>query len=267
MAVWNSLTITQALTSRWLARPVYFFPEIGSTNVWLKEHEQELEHGTVAITDHQTAGKGRLGRVWTAPPGTSLLLSALFRPGWPAPQSHWLTMIAGLAAVEAIRQETNCEVRLKWPNDVVVLDGRGVRKLGGILLEGEFEQDKLKLAIVGMGLNVNIAPADLPPAVTPATSLLLETGELVSRLPLLVTLLERLEWWYEQAHEGHSPHEAWASYLVNLGQGVQVTNSSTGQILEGVAEDTDEQGHLLVRDAAGVLHVVSAGDVTLQQRK
>lgn len=272
----NEATLTAALTTRWLGHLAYFFPTIGSTNDWLKAQvaagdEQTPPAGALAVADYQSQGKGRLNRRWEARPGTSLLFSVLFRPHWPAVRANWLTMMASLAAAEAIEQVTGLVVGLKWPNDVIMASRNSVfgknrvsniRKVGGLLLEGEFEGDYLQTAVLGIGLNVNLRPEELPPVIFPATSLLAELGRPVSRLALLVALLQRLEEWYEVAEAGRSPQPAWDERLVTKGRPVQVSGAIT---LEGMAEGTDEWGHLWVRDAAGVLHVVTAGDVTLRE--
>ncbi|MEW5989236.1 MAG: hypothetical protein AB1791_21635, partial [Chloroflexota bacterium] len=137
-----------------------------------------------------------------------------------------------------------------------------IRKVGGLLLEGEFEGDHLQTAVLGIGLNVNLRPEELPPVIFPATSLLAELGRPVSRLALLVALLQRLEERYEAADGGQSPQPAWDERLVTRGRPVRVSGATT---VSGVAEGTDEWGSLLVRDAAGALRVVAAGDVTLRE--
>ncbi|MCI0398628.1 MAG: biotin--[acetyl-CoA-carboxylase] ligase [Chloroflexi bacterium] len=257
--------VEEVLSTHWLGRPVYYFPAVGSTNDVLGEMARAgAPAGTMVVADFQSQGKGRLNRRWEAPAGTSLLISLLFRPGWPAGQAAWLTMMAGLAAVEAVQAVAGLAAGLKWPNDLVVPAGEGWRKFGGLLLEGEFAGDRLESAILGLGLNANIPAGHLSPAAIRATSLLVELGRPVSRLKLLAAYLECLEFLYEAAGEGHSPHPAWNARLVTLGRPVQVSGPGFDRPLAGTAEATDEWGRLLVRDPAGVLHAVAAGDVTLR---
>ena len=249
-----------ALKTDVLGRVLHYFETIGSTNTHLKEmlsqNSAEIPHGTIALTDFQSTGRGRLGRQWSAPPRTALLVSLLIRPQFsPA----WLPMIAGLAAVGTLESTT---ASLKWPNDVMLADQDGQwRKVAGILVELQTDPDGSITAIVGMGLNVNLAADQLPPAATPATSLRVALGEPVSRELLLARWLKRLEDWLISAENGHSPQPAWNKCLITLNQPVTVRGALT---IDGIAESTDEWGRLLVRDAAGRLHACAAGDVTLR---
>lgn len=250
------------LHTRWLGHTYHHFPEIGSTNSYLKQHPT-LPHGTIAITDYQAAGRGRFDRVWQAPAGSALLFSVLLHPHWAAEQVAWLGMIAGLAVCEAIAAVTGLNPQLKWPNDVVLWQAGAWCKVCGLLVEAEWGNgNQLANAIVGIGLNVNIPPSDLPPA---ATSLQIAVGQPINRSPLLCHLLHRLEQQYERADRGESPHQEWAKKLVTLGQRVVVTAvHATHPPIEGIAKATDNWGQLLVRDDHGRLHTVAAGDVTLR---
>jgi BirA family transcriptional regulator, biotin operon repressor / biotin---[acetyl-CoA-carboxylase] ligase len=265
----TSQTIQAALTTQWLGRSCHVYDTLPSTNETLKEMvaagtSQQPPAGTLVIADYQSAGKGRLNRQWQAPAGTSLLFSVLFRPQWPPQQATWLTMIAALAAAEAIEAETGLAASLKWPNDVLLGSPPGWRKVGGILLEGEISHDRLQSAILGIGLNVNLTAEQLPPAAFSPTSLLLESGRPVSRLALLTTLLSRLESYYEAARQGHSPQPAWNTRLIAIGQRATVASQPAGPPLEGLVEGTNEWGHLLLRDDSGRLHLIAAGDVSLR---
>ncbi len=258
------------LTTRWLGRPYYYHERIGSTNDWLKQlvaagTDQEPPAGAVALANFQSQGRGRLTRRWEAPPGTALLFSVLLRPHWPAEQGNWLTMMASLAAVQAIETACALSVAIKWPNDVMAQQDGQWRKVGGLLLEGELDENgRFTSAIIGIGLNVNMPADQLPEAATPPTSLLAALGQPVSRRALLVALLAALEQWVDKAAAGESPHAAWAARLMTLGQQVQVTHAGNGRTLYGVATGTDRWGHLQVTDAAGQMHTVTAGDVTLR---
>jgi BirA family biotin operon repressor/biotin-[acetyl-CoA-carboxylase] ligase len=237
-----------------------FLPETGSTNDEARRLAEEgAPEGTLVITDHQTAGRGRLDRRWEAPPGSSLLMSLLFRPPLAPTQSSQLTMMCGLAVADAIEIETGLRVGLKWPNDIVV----GVAKLGGILTEIGLRGDRLDYAVVGIGVNINLDPADLSrEMLVPATSLSHELGRSVARRSVLRSLLEAVERRYVALKAGHSPYLEWAARLVTVGQPVAV--SVMGEILEGVAEGVDADGALLIRQKDGGLRTIVAGDVTLR---
>jgi BirA family transcriptional regulator, biotin operon repressor / biotin---[acetyl-CoA-carboxylase] ligase len=146
---------------------VRWVDEVDSTNrVLMDEARAGAAGGEVLVADHQTAGRGRLSRTWTAPPGANLLVSVLLRPSEAVPveQAHRLTMAAGLAATTACEEVSGVRPGLKWPNDLEV-DGR---KLAGLLAESVVAGRTLEAVVVGMGLNVAWAPegaACLGPAV------------------------------------------------------------------------------------------------------
>lgn len=263
----ESNQILPQLKTQWLGKRYRFFPEIGSTNtaVLTQNRASPLPEGTVFVTEHQSQGKGRLGRGWSAPSGSSLLFSVLLKPNWGGNSAAWLTMMGCLAAIEAIEAETAVSPKIKWPNDLVVMQNGVWHKTAGILVEGAFDaQGRLETAVFGMGLNVNIAQAQLPDAHTPATSLRIAQGAAVDRAALFVRILENLEKRYELVKNGRSPLAEWKAKLITLGNPVHVTNIGNNQTISGIAEDVDEHGHLLIRDAKSQRHTVQAGDVTLR---
>ncbi len=259
------------LTTRWLGRAYYHLHTVDSTNDLLKQmvsagHAHFPPAGTLVLAEFQRQGRGRLGRQWQAPPGTSLLFSLLLRPNWPPRRAGWLTMAASLAAMRAITAVCPVPAAIKWPNDVMVQHEGEWRKAGGLLLEGEFDADgRYAVAIMGIGLNVNIPAHQLPEAATPPTSLLLASGQPVSRLALLLALLAELETLLDAAEAGRSPQAEWQANLMMLGQPVQVSWPENGRTLTGIAAATDEWGQLLVTDSGGHTHVIAAADVTLRQ--
>ena len=263
--------VQAALRTKWIGRSFHFFDSIGSTNLFLKAqlsapHGAFIPAGAVYLTDYQHDGRGRLSRRWEAPPGTSLLLSVLFRPPWPVQQTNWLTMMAALAAAEAIESQASLKIAVKWPNDLMILVDKVWHKVGGILLEGDLAEDgRFRSVILGIGINVNILPTDLPQAVTPAASLFMAGGKPVPRLPLLCAFLARLEAIYDAALQGQSPQPAWQERLMMLGQPVQVSSASSDLSIKGIAVGTDAWGQLLVQDETGVLQTIAAGDVTLRE--
>ena len=266
----SETAVQSALSTKWVGRTYRPFASVGSTNLLLKAEIAAGDGhtppaGTVFLADYQEQGRGRMQQRWLAPAGSSLLLSVLFRPDWPAQQAQWLTMLASLAVAEAVEAVTGLTLGVKWPNDVMIERSGVGHKLCGLLLEGDVGQNgRLQSAVLGIGINVNIPAAHLPEAITPATSLQVEAGQPVSRLDLLVTLLQHLETRYEQADGGQSPQASWERRLAALGKQVRVTNIDTDWTVTGIVEGIDEWGRLKVRDAAGELHAIAAGDVTLR---
>jgi BirA family biotin operon repressor/biotin-[acetyl-CoA-carboxylase] ligase len=170
-----------------LGRPYRFVERTASTQRLLGANDPE---GAVAVADEQTEGRGRLGRRWLAPAGTSLLVSVLLRPDVKPARLPELSLVAGRACAEAITEAAGLETEVKFPNDLLV---RG-RKVAGILAEASEGR-----VVLGFGVNVSQAAGELPTEPrTPATSLLLETGRPVDRAELLVALLDHLERRYDE---------------------------------------------------------------------
>jgi BirA family biotin operon repressor/biotin-[acetyl-CoA-carboxylase] ligase len=167
-------------------RPYAYFERCESTQ---RELEADAPEGAVAVAEEQSAGRGRLGRRWFAPARTSVLVSVNLRPDVPTRRLPELSLVGGAAVAEAIATETGLRPEVKFPNDVLI----GGRKVAGILAEAR--EDRV---VLGIGINVNVAAAELPKELeTPATSLVLETGAPVHRAALLAAVLERLEAGYD----------------------------------------------------------------------
>lgn len=237
---------------------VHFYPAVGSTNDVLKGLAAEnAPEGALVVADEQTAGRGRLGRRWEAPPGSSLLFSVLFRPGLPAGDIYRLVMASGLAAAEACEAAAGCRVDVKWPNDLQI----GGKKLAGILPESAIMGERAEWVIVGVGLNVSQAFAADDPLRETATSLRTATGQDVERAALLAAIMARLNEWNRVLATG-ALLDAWRARCVTLGRRVRV--ESAGGAVEGTAEDITPEGALWLRDAAGQRHRIAAGEATLR---
>jgi len=211
----------------------------------------------VLVAEHQSAGRGRMGRSWQAPPRSALTASVLLRPAVAAARWTWLPLLAGAAVAEAVERTTGVEARLKWPNDVVVGDS----KLAGVLLE-RVDSPAGPAAVVGVGLNVSLRTDELP--VPTATSLALELGTAVDRQPLLLALLRTLRALYVAWTEtgGDPAAGLQASYVrrcSTIGREVRV-DLPDGSAVTGTAESVDGSGRLVVVTATG-RRALGAGDV------
>jgi BirA family biotin operon repressor/biotin-[acetyl-CoA-carboxylase] ligase len=262
--------IEKAIRESQFWHQLIYMDQVGSTNDVAKDlASQGAPEGTIVIAEEQTAGRGRMDRRWIAPPGSSILCSILFRPDLSPDQANRLTMLCSMAAADAVEQVAELPVAIKWPNDLIVASGDTQHpsetwgKLAGILTETGMTGAGLDFAVVGIGINVNVPPEELPDLAPDATSLLAETGRETDRSALLVALLESVELRYEQLRSGQSPREEWSARLATLGQRIHVT--TTQVTLEGVAEAVDEDGALLLRTADGTVHRLVTGDVTLSQ--
>jgi BirA family biotin operon repressor/biotin-[acetyl-CoA-carboxylase] ligase len=241
--------------------------ESPSTNADLAAAAQRGESaGTVLITEHQSAGRGRRGRTWTAPAGTGIAMSVLLQPA-AVDQARWswLPLLAGLAVADGLRSVADVPAVLKWPNDVLVSD----KKLCGILAE-RVETPTGPGCVVGMGINIGLTAEQLPvPAATSLAILLAERNrlrDLPSPTAVAATVLAVLELVYRrwESSGGGSVSESSvsASYTQRcdtIGRRVRVVLSDE-RTVEGVAEAVDPDGRLVVRTSTG-LQVFSAGDV------
>jgi BirA family transcriptional regulator, biotin operon repressor / biotin---[acetyl-CoA-carboxylase] ligase len=170
-----------------LGNPYRHVESCPSTQRLLGEDDPE---GATVATDHQTAGRGRLGRIWEDAPGRAILMSVLLRPEAPTPLWPELSLLAGNAVAAALRSETGIDASLRHPNDVVIAG----RKLAGVLPEASRGR-----VVLGIGVNVNQRREELPAeTVKPATSLRLELGRELERAPLLAAILRELELVYDE---------------------------------------------------------------------
>ncbi|MBI3359873.1 MAG: biotin--[acetyl-CoA-carboxylase] ligase [Chloroflexi bacterium] len=237
-------------------RPLRFFESIGSTNDEARRMaEGGAPEGALVVADEQVTGRGRAGRSWQTPRGAALAASFILRPDLAPAQLGRITMLGGLAAAEAIDKIIGGRASLKWPNDVL-LDHK---KVCGVLAESALIGERIAFVVLGIGINVNAGPAG--EVQFPATSLAEASGGPVDRVALLASLARRLTLRYEEIG-GESLHEAWAARLAY--QGKRVTVNTSAGVTEGVDEDVDADGALILRLDSGESRRVLAGDVRLR---
>jgi BirA family biotin operon repressor/biotin-[acetyl-CoA-carboxylase] ligase len=258
-AGYRSAVIAPANDLRAAARPgsrighrVELHATIGSTNdrarALLAEPDGE---GVAVVAEEQLSGRGRRGRTWSSPPGVNLLLSVGLRPDLAARDAWQLGQAVALAARSAC--SSAAPVELKWPNDLVTRDGR---KIGGLLVETAVDGDRLAEAVVGIGLNVNWLPADMPSELAPSASSLSElAGATVDRAQLLRRLLAALEIELAGVEAGSSPLDRYRAACRTLGTTVEVDVG--GRPLRGTAVDVDATGALVLRTDDGPVAIAS----------
>jgi len=248
-----------------LWRDVEVVESTGSTNADLLARALRGEpEGMVLATEHQRAGRGRMGRTWTTPPRAALTFSLLVRPvEVPSARRGWLPLLTGVAVVEAITRVTGVETSLKWPNDVLTSTG----KLVGILAEAAADA-----IVVGIGVNVSTGAAELPergPGALPATSLRLAgaPAQALDRGPLLLAILAAFEAWYLAWRQANGDPEAsglrkrYTELSGTIGRHVRAELPG-GQAFSGPAVGVDADGRLLVGSSSGTGTVpVAAADV------
>ena len=248
-----------AVAASWLAR-YERFDVVGSTNDvvagWLREGTPEV---CVALADVQSAGRGRDGRTWQAPPGAALLCSVGFRPTWLAVGHLWrLSAIVSLAMAEACEVAGGLRsgaIHLKWPNDLVVIDHSTgeVRKLAGVLGETEGIGTPEATAVIGIGANVVWArdrfPEELAGTMTSLSEL--SPGKQVDREVGIHVFLQRLEGLVTALRKGEFPAETWSRRQLTNGM-IVLLDQPDGTAERVFAEDVDtETGALLVRGSDG----------------
>jgi BirA family transcriptional regulator, biotin operon repressor / biotin---[acetyl-CoA-carboxylase] ligase len=235
--------------------------ETESTNaVAFRMAEEGAVEGTVVIADTQSAGKGRLGRIWLSPPGVNLYCSVVLRPPISPVAACQLTFLSVVAVARAIEKLTALAPQIKWPNDILVSG----KKVAGLLNEMNAETEKVNFVVLGIGVNLNMRLSQLGQGVRhPATSLFEEGGGEVDRVAFTRTLLTELDALYDLfLQHGEKPvREEWLRRSAIAGRSVRVVSGERD--FTGVVQGVDAFGALLVQPAHGSLETVLSGDVTL----
>ena len=257
--IYNETTITDQIHTKWAGKTVHFARETDSTNLWIKRLAKEgAPEGTLALAEFQSAGRGRLGRSWEVPEGTSVMMSILLRPKFEPQYAPMLTLVMGMAVAKAVKK-LGFDVSIKWPNDVVVSH----KKICGILTEMGVRDGKIDYAVIGVGINVNIRefPEEMADK---ATSLYLESGKEFDRSQIPGLVMEAFEEYYEKfaaTCDLSGLKEEYESILANYNQPVRVLAKEP---YEGVARGITDGGELLVEKTDGTIVAVSAGEVSVR---
>ena len=258
-SIYNETTIADQIHTKWAGKTVHFARETDSTNLWIKRLAKEgAPEGTLALAEFQSAGRGRLGRSWEVPEGTSVMMSILLRPKFEPQYAPTLTLVMGMAVAKAVKS-LGFDVSIKWPNDVVVSH----KKICGILTEMGVRDGKIDYAVIGVGINVNIRefPEEMADK---ATSLYLESGKEFDRSQIPGLVMEAFEEYYEKfaaTCDLSGLKEEYESILANYNQPVRVLAKEP---YEGVARGITDGGELLVEKTDGTIVAVSAGEVSVR---
>ncbi len=248
------------LHTKLIGNSIKVLDTVDSTNDYLKKLAAKgAEAGTVVLAREQTAGKGRLGRVWQSKKDDGIALSVLLRPELTPAEISSITPLSGLAVCRAINDFCMLDSRIKWPNDVIV----GKKKLVGILTEMSAELDRIDYTITGIGINVSHTsfPEDIAHK---ATSILLETGRHIDKNKFVATLLEYLEQElvsnrYMLSGQAVGDYQALCATI-----GRQVTFTRGKRRISGMAVSVSNGGELEVMLSNGTVSTVNAGEVTVQ---
>jgi BirA family biotin operon repressor/biotin-[acetyl-CoA-carboxylase] ligase len=248
--------ISEGLNTKFIGRNLWYFKEVVSTNQTAQEMASRGEDatgckdGTVVLAEMQTSGKGRMSRPWFSPPG-GIYMSLILKPDIPMARIYRINMAVSLAITKALSSLYGLQARIKWPNDILIEE----HKICGILMEVNAEIDRLKYAIVGIGINANIDANNLPVEWN-ATSLSTELGHDVSRIELIQSILHHIEEAYADLGK-REIYLQWQERSATLGKNVRIT-SQEGD-LEGEAVALSEDGTLEIKVPEGIRRIM-AGD-------
>jgi BirA family biotin operon repressor/biotin-[acetyl-CoA-carboxylase] ligase len=244
-----------------MGRRILYREEVTSTQDEAGEAARRgAEEGVVVISERQTKGRGRKGRLWASPSREGVYFSTILRPNLIPTQIIQIPLIAGVAVCKAIRRVTPLEPRIKWPNDITI----GGKKVGGILVEMSCDIDRVDHIVLGIGVNVNTQCSLLPePTRGIATSLAEKCGEYVSRVRLVQCLLAEFDALYRTflASGFDTLREEWKALDSTVGSWVKVSDAE--EEMKGKALDIDGEGFLLVRKENGDVKRIISGDVSL----
>lgn len=249
------------LKTKWLGRKLLYKEEVDSTNTWAKRIAEEgAMEGTVTLADLQTQGKGRRGRIWQAPKGSTVMMTMILRPDILPEQASMLTIVMGLSTAQAVKEELGIDVQIKWPNDVVLSN----KKICGILTEMSTQITSIDYVISGVGINVNTQhfPEEIAQK---ATSLAKETGQTYRRAPLAARVLLEFEHNYEiflKTGDLSGLVEPYNNLLINKGKRIKVLQPQGDY--EATSHGINEKGELIVEKEDGEIIPVFAGEVSVR---
>jgi BirA family biotin operon repressor/biotin-[acetyl-CoA-carboxylase] ligase len=256
--------LKQQLDGKFIGHQLCYFEEIGSTNdEAFRLGLAGAPEGTALIANSQSAGKGRMQRVWHSPAGSNIYTSIILRPKITPARAPQISILAGVAVAEVLESYCPDMIKLKWPNDVLI-DGK---KVCGILSQMKTAVSEIDFIVLGIGINVNISYSQFPKEICIlATSLAIETDREISRQELIISLYENLAKWYKYLLKDGFDRikEKWLSLSPMIGKPVQVMFQE--EAVSGKAIGLDEDGSLILLTAGNKELKVSAGDATIVNR-
>jgi BirA family biotin operon repressor/biotin-[acetyl-CoA-carboxylase] ligase len=243
-----------------LGTDIIYFEELGSTNTYLKELAAggSIPEGTCVVCENQTKGRGRMGRHWFSPDSKNVSMSLLLRPDIQPYMAPAFSIFAGVCVYEALKGYVDGNIRIKWPNDILINN----KKVCGILTEMSSEQDRTEYIVIGMGINVLGSAKTMPPDIS-STAVTLESALSnpalkIRRADIIRGILERFEEYYPKNKKGVSKEifDKWKCYSDAIGRKIEYyidKRAKNGEIV-----DIDKSGALLVK-CDGRIETVNAG--------
>lgn len=254
--------VTELNLKKWDKNNVYTYDQVDSTNTIAKKLANEgKEEGTFVIAEEQLKGKGRMGREWVSPHGKGIWVSFILRPEILPVHASEITFVIAVGIMEGIKKYTGHDVKIKWPNDILI----NGKKIVGILTEISAEMERINYIVAGVGINANQNVDDFPEEIKiKATSLKIATGKNINRNELLRKIIEEMEniYFLYKKKGFERILEIWEQNNITLGRRVKAITFD-GEIV-GYAEKIDKEGYLIIRDDSGKENKILAGDVSLR---
>lgn len=257
----NVFELDKKLDTEFLGKDAVFFEEIDSTNEEAKRCAiNGKEEGFLVFSDSQSSGKGRLGRIWKSEKGVAVYFSFILKPDIMPYEAPLLTLVSGIGVMRGLKKITGLDIKIKWPNDII-LNGK---KIVGILTEMSAEIEQIKYIVVGIGININNQEFDDEISYK-ATSLALEAGRKFNRAELLVTCLKEIEVCYKLFREsGFSVlREEYKESCANIGCDVKVIIKNDEIV--GKAVDISDKGEIIIEKENGERINIFGGEVSLRR--
>jgi len=246
--------VIKKLNTKIIGKNIYHFKTIDSTNLFSKKLIKDgVEEGTVVISDVQLSGRGRKNRTWSSPEG-GLWFSVILYPNLHPKDGMLLTMTSSVSIAQGIKEKTGLKSIIKWPNDLLIKD----KKVCGILTEIDAEQDKIKYAIVGIGINVNNElEKDLKKT---ATTLKKEIGTIIKKEELFIAILKNFDENYNKLFSKGADfiRNLWLAHSNIIGKKIKVKND--GSVIIGKVKNVDNTGCIILETRDGII-TIDNGDV------
>jgi len=252
--------LSLGMPTKHLGHNVICFESIGSTNNYIKEHSDELPKGTLLVSEEQKTGRGRLGREWRSPSGKGIWMSLLLKPEISPQEAPKITQIAAAALIETLKDLYKLDVKVKWPNDIVI----NGKKVCGILTEMGSELDRVNYIALGIGINANI-DAFSGELAEKATSLKIETGHYIDRKKFLFYFLVELELLLDRFFEEgdfESALKICRNHSAVIGR--QVWINETDSFVEVLVKGINDGGELVVQYDDGSVKTILSGEISIR---
>ncbi|MFH2059944.1 MAG: biotin--[acetyl-CoA-carboxylase] ligase [Pseudomonadota bacterium] len=242
-------------------KKILILAKTDSTNIQARLLAQQgAPQGSVVIAEDQSHGRGRKDRQWFSLPEKSIMMSLILRPTLPPEKAPRITLLAAVAAAKALINLTDLNIRIKWPNDILV----GNKKLAGISTGLSTDMDTVNYVILGIGLNVGTRLSDFPDELQNiATSIMIESGQTISRVKIIKEFLFQFETYYDILHDkGFEPILAQWKELADITD-KRISIALHDKTISGIVLDIDHDGVLILQTSDKTIHRILSGDVSL----